>query len=535
MEHLLLSCLESRAEPDQSLYGRFLVGPFKVGQGTTIATALRRVLLSELRGVAITAVSIGGAAHEYASIEGVRESALDIVLNLKQIVLTGQPDTELPAMGHVSIHGPRIVKANDLRLPAGIRCVNGNQHLATLSSNGVLTMRLLISAGKGYIAHHPQTPQLSSRPSLQPRLYKEGVVTTPPARNAEADDMALSRTTPLRWCRSPLDLRHTRSLSTVPRRRLHVSGEVYDIVQYGHRRRLATSSPQQAYNPAPSQWGPGRSHMTPSPQEEGRISPEERSRGQTRQRGSEPTSRAEQTLQAVGAGAKVQPTQLFTKDGSIRGPRSEATLSPPPVDWGRGHVIAVPTPRLQGTLDQQALEQESPQAIAAAFGFSPKESANGPMLSIDAVFMPVTKVNFLVQTDDQWPEARERVIFEIWTNGSIHPRQAITESASLLVHLFSLFRQAGPLFSSSPLASPRSAKMSWGEAGGRRSLDIGNLPISVQAYTALKRAGIGTLPDLLIDRQRWSGGASPIDVAVASEVEGALMSLGIGGQSPLLH
>lgn len=77
----------------------------------------------------------------------------------------------------------------------------------------------------------------------------------------------------------------------------------------------------------------------------------------------------------------------------------------------------------------------------------------GPVLPIDAVFMPVNKVNFLVQTDDQWPETRERVILEIWTNGSIYPRQAITEAASFLVHLFSLFRQAEPLSGSLSLGN----------------------------------------------------------------------------------
>ena len=76
MEHLILSCLESRLEEGGSLYGRFLLGPFRVGQGTTIATALRRTLLSELQGIAITEVEIDGAAHQYSSIVGVQESVL---------------------------------------------------------------------------------------------------------------------------------------------------------------------------------------------------------------------------------------------------------------------------------------------------------------------------------------------------------------------------------------------------------------------------------------------------------------------------
>ena len=64
-------------------YGRFQLGPFNIGQGLTIATALRRTLLSELVGLAITAVTIKNASHEYSTLTGVRESVLDITLNLK--------------------------------------------------------------------------------------------------------------------------------------------------------------------------------------------------------------------------------------------------------------------------------------------------------------------------------------------------------------------------------------------------------------------------------------------------------------------
>ena len=90
MDHLLLSCIESRVENNTSFYGRFQLGPFELGQGLTVGNALRRTLLSELRGLAITAVEIQGASHEYSALLGVRESVLDILLNLKQVVLTSE-------------------------------------------------------------------------------------------------------------------------------------------------------------------------------------------------------------------------------------------------------------------------------------------------------------------------------------------------------------------------------------------------------------------------------------------------------------
>ena len=62
------------------------------------------------------------------------------------------------------------------------------------------------------------------------------------------------------------------------------------------------------------------------------------------------------------------------------------------------------------------------------------------ILPVDPVFSPITRVNFAIQIDDQWQEPRERIIFEVWSNGGIHPRQAITEAATNLVYLFSLLR-----------------------------------------------------------------------------------------------
>ena len=103
MQHLIFSCLESRVEDNGTLFGRYLLGPLRIGQATTIATALRRSLLSEVQGIAITAVEISGASHQYSSIKGVRESALDIILNLKQVVLSGTITHDLPAIGYLEI------------------------------------------------------------------------------------------------------------------------------------------------------------------------------------------------------------------------------------------------------------------------------------------------------------------------------------------------------------------------------------------------------------------------------------------------
>ena len=85
MPNLVFSCIESRIENDQNLYGCFKLGPFYLNQSLIVANALRRVLLSDLEGLSIVFVKIEGVTHEYSILKGVQESVLEILANLKQI------------------------------------------------------------------------------------------------------------------------------------------------------------------------------------------------------------------------------------------------------------------------------------------------------------------------------------------------------------------------------------------------------------------------------------------------------------------
>jgi len=151
MEHLLLSSIESRIENNRSLYGRFQLGPFDRGQGLTIANAMRRTLLSELSGLAILCVEIQGVSHEYSNLKGVRESVLDVLLNLKQIVFISDEKFKQPEIGFLKVQGPAIIKAGDLKLPTFIQCVDPDQYIASLSDNGVLEMKFMICEGKNFL------------------------------------------------------------------------------------------------------------------------------------------------------------------------------------------------------------------------------------------------------------------------------------------------------------------------------------------------------------------------------------------------
>lgn len=332
MEPFIVSCLESRVEKNGSIYGRFIVGPFDLGQGITIATALRRSLLSDIFGIAITAVEIRGVEHEYSVLPGIRESILDILLNLKQIVLNSEFFQQKSGIGYLEVQGPGIVTASDLKLPPNISCVNPDQYIAQLEYDGYLSMKFFISTGKNYLIHTNSTLK-----SLSPAIF---------FKNSES----------------------------------------------------------------------------------------------------------------------------FTSQNIL----------------------------------------------------SDIEQFSRHVLPIDSVFMPVNKVNFLVEVDDHSQISKERIIFEIWTNGSIHPRMAIHKASCSLIRLFSLFRQSNSihfLSLESPVYSTQEGSLSKkltfnllknehineekdytssiSVEKSLRSIDIANLDLSLQTYTSLKKINIETLNDLL--------------------------------------
>lgn len=167
---ILVSCRESFMENRRNFYGRFYVGPLEMGQGITIANALRRVLLSELKGLAITSVEIEGVSHEYSSIPGVRESVLDILLNLKQIILKTKIQLKRPQIAYIHCKGPGVLRAGDILLPSFIQCVDPEQYITTLSYNGLLKMKLVIRQGKNYLIQKPTIVVSDLSPSFTQKL-----------------------------------------------------------------------------------------------------------------------------------------------------------------------------------------------------------------------------------------------------------------------------------------------------------------------------------------------------------------------------
>jgi DNA-directed RNA polymerase subunit alpha len=145
-----IECVESSTDKDRSQYGKFVLETLDRGQGTTVGNALRRVMLSNLEGTAVTSVRIAGVNHEFATIEGVREDVLEILLNMKEVVLKSH--SAQPQIGRLRVEGPATVTADRFDVPTDVDVIDRSQYIATLSPNSTLEMEFRIERGVGYRA-----------------------------------------------------------------------------------------------------------------------------------------------------------------------------------------------------------------------------------------------------------------------------------------------------------------------------------------------------------------------------------------------
>jgi DNA-directed RNA polymerase subunit alpha len=130
--------------------GVFQIEPLDRGFGYTFGNSLRRVLLSSLEGAAVTSVKIEGVAHEFTTLQGVREDVTDILLNFKNLIarLHGDsPEVEV----RLTKRGAGVVKAGDIEAPAELEILNPELEIANLSDKGKLEVTLTIGRGRGYV------------------------------------------------------------------------------------------------------------------------------------------------------------------------------------------------------------------------------------------------------------------------------------------------------------------------------------------------------------------------------------------------
>ena len=131
--------------------GKFSIEPLERGFGNTLGNALRRVLLSSLPGASVFAIEVEGARHEFSSLDGIKEDVTEIILNLKQLVLKIDDETEGTHKLRIDVQGPKVVTASDIECPAGVSVVNGDLVLANLNEDGHLVMTIYARNGRGYV------------------------------------------------------------------------------------------------------------------------------------------------------------------------------------------------------------------------------------------------------------------------------------------------------------------------------------------------------------------------------------------------
>jgi DNA-directed RNA polymerase subunit alpha len=148
-QQLNIKCVNTTTGSDGSIYGKFVIEPLERGYGTTLGNSLRRVLLSSLKGCAITSVRIEGVTHEFTTIPGVVEDVLDVMLNLKGVVL--KCDSDEPQYIRLDVDRPGPVLAGDLEVPAGVKVVNPDWHICTISEGGSIHAVMTSETGKGYV------------------------------------------------------------------------------------------------------------------------------------------------------------------------------------------------------------------------------------------------------------------------------------------------------------------------------------------------------------------------------------------------
>ena len=148
MNNISIKCLKSEKIQSGGFNGQFIINSLQPGQGITIGNQLRRVMLGDLGGVAISAVRIAGVTHEFSTIPGVREDILEILLNLKGIVLKSK--TKDVCFGRLKLQGPSVITADLIKLPPNLEIVNPNHYIATLLTSNILEIEFKFEYGTGY-------------------------------------------------------------------------------------------------------------------------------------------------------------------------------------------------------------------------------------------------------------------------------------------------------------------------------------------------------------------------------------------------
>ncbi len=150
---------------DDKSYAKIIAEPLEKGYGLTLGNSLRRILLSSIRGTAVTSVQIDGVLHEFTSIKGVREDVTDIVLNIKSLALKSNSDGNKKLI--LDAKGPGEIKASNIDPVSDVEILNPDLVICNLDENTHFHMEMNVGTGKGYVSaemNKPEEPPLGLIP-----------------------------------------------------------------------------------------------------------------------------------------------------------------------------------------------------------------------------------------------------------------------------------------------------------------------------------------------------------------------------------
>src|SRR5436189_4185128 len=148
---MLIAQRPSLAEEQVDEYrSRLVIEPLEPGFGYTLGNSLRRTLLSSIPGASVTSIRVEGVLHEFTTIPGVKEDVTDLILNIKELVVSSEHDE--PVVMYLRKQGPGEVTAGDIAPPAGVEIHNPELRLATLNGKGKLEIEFTVERGRGYVS-----------------------------------------------------------------------------------------------------------------------------------------------------------------------------------------------------------------------------------------------------------------------------------------------------------------------------------------------------------------------------------------------
>ena len=172
-----LNLVENLNRNTELNFNSFVIEPLNVGQGITLGNALRRILISDITGFAVTGTRINNLKHEFSTLQGVREDVLEIMLNLKEIVIknsfsllskrNNSEHFDFKFKGYLNVKGPCVVTAGLFNLPKSfLSIINPNQYICTIEDNSELYIEIDLKRGKGYLINSYENSKVANSNTL---------------------------------------------------------------------------------------------------------------------------------------------------------------------------------------------------------------------------------------------------------------------------------------------------------------------------------------------------------------------------------